>query len=308
MQDFHIKGKNSRNRLGNYFEDLLLKFDEIIKIAVEQKCEAIIDGGDLLETKKPSYKVLDQLADRIEEAKIPMYSLFGNHAMHCGHLENSKNTGLAHLQNRSKYFKYLTELNGEDWNIKGFDYYYDIENFIKDQGISIIERLGKGCKSPQWNVAIVHALVTPTKFFDTVSHVTLDQIKTNADLVLCAHYHKPFKKVVKNTTYLNIGCAGRDNIDEANIEPSVLILDTSERKYEIIKLSSAKKGKDIFDLSKYDELKANKKDIKQFIESLRDVNLQSMDLGRQIVKIGKEQDIDQNVIDYMLETMENVNE
>jgi len=61
-------------------------------------------------------------------------------------------------------------------------------------------------------------------------------------------------------------------------------------------------------LSKYEELKASKKGIKEFLDSLRDVNFQSLNLGETITKIGKEQRVDKNIIDYLLNKMENINE
>jgi DNA repair exonuclease SbcCD nuclease subunit len=303
FQDLHLKGKNSRNRLGNYFEDILLKIDEIISIAKKNKCNAILDGGDLFETDKPSYRVIDAIADRFEKANMNLYSLFGNHSMTAGHIENSNNVGLMHLIKRSKYFHILTELNDRDFKSKdnfsicGIDYYHDIESDLKNKyTFDKISRKG----IEKWTVYLIHALITPTKFFDDASHIQCKDIKTNADLVLCSHYHHPFKKVVKNTVFLNIGCSGRDNINEHDILPSVLLLDTEKRDYEIIELKSAKNGKDVFDLSKYEELKANKKDIKEFLNSLKDIDFQSMDLEQQITQIGKEQKIDKEIIDYLL--------
>jgi len=304
IQDAHLKGKNSRNRLGNYFDDCLKKIDEVIKIAKDNKCSAILDGGDLFESYNPSYSVLDALADRIDKAKIHVYSLFGNHCLNIGHVNN---TGLSHLQKRSKWFKsldkhfYLDDTN-ENIIIKGFDYYYGIEDDIRNNGLMV------DGKDTAWKIAITHATITEKKFFEEVSHITPDKIKTDANLVLIAHIHKPYKKIVNNTTFLNIGCMCRDNIDEAKVEPSVLLIDTDKRDYEIIKLKSAKKANEIFDLSKYEELKASKKGIKEFLDSLRDVNFQSLNLGETITKIGKEQRVDKNIIDYLLNKMENINE
>ncbi len=305
FQDAHLKGKNSRNRLGNYFDDCLKKIDEVIKIAKDNKCSAILDGGDLFESYNPSYSVLDSLADRIDKAKIHVYSLFGNHCMNIGHINN---TGLSSFyKKRSKWFKsldkhfYLDDTK-ENIIIKGFDYYYGIEDDIRNNGLMI-----EG-KDTVWKIAITHATITENKFFEGVSHVTPEQIKTNSNLVLIAHIHKPYKKVINNTTFLNIGCLGRDNIDENKVEPSVLLIDTDKRDYEIIKLKSAKKANEIFDLSKYEELKASKKDIKEFLDSLKNTNLQSMNLGETITKIGKEQKVDKIIIDYLLNKMENINE
>ena len=298
FQDFHIKGKNSKNRLGNYFEDLLLKFDEIINIAEENNCDSILDGGDLFESEKSSYSVLDSIADKIENSKIDIYSLFGNHAMSYGHIENKEGTGLAHLQKRCKYFKYFDRKKYlgnqfEKFDIKTIEYDFGIEDKIKKENYIFEDNTA-------WNILVIHALVTPGKFFDNVSYIQLKDIKTNANLVLIAHYHKPYTKKIGDTTFLNIGCCGRDNIDEANIEPSVVLLDTNERSYRVIKLKSAKKANEIFDLAKYEELKANKKDIKEFLNSLKDINFQSMSIAQQIAKIGKEQKVDKEVVDYLL--------
>jgi len=305
FQDFHISGKNSRNRLGDYFQDCLIKLDEILSLASKHKCDCILDGGDFFETDKPSYKVLDSIADKIETAKIPLYSLFGNHSMSYGHVTNSQNTGLAHLQKRSKYFKSLIEdfpfpdeTQAEGWEIKPIEYEFNIENKIKD-GISFD-------KGSYWKIAIIHALVTPGKFFDNVPHIPVQNLKTNADLVLLAHYHMPFNKVIKDTTFLNIGCCGRLNINEAKIEPSVLLLDTEKRNYKIIKLKSAKKPEEIFDLSKYEELKENEKSIEEFIASLNSSTWQVSDLNSQIEIIGKEQNIEPQVIKYIKNKMKEI--
>ena len=302
MQDGHAKGVNSCNRIGDYWSDWLLKFKELVSIAKENKCEAILDGGDLVETKNPSYNVLDEIADIIEEGKIPMYSLFGNHSMNSGHIENSTNTGLAHLQRRSKYFKYLNRFESCESNIVGYEYYYGIEEDIKKNGIMIkVEEKGINDLPNQFNVAIVHALVTPKKFFENTSYITPDQIKTNADLVLLAHYHHPFSKKVGNTEFLNIGCFGRLDINEAKITPSVLLLDTDKRSYEVIKLKSAKLGNEVFNLTKYNELKGNKKGIEDFISSLKNLNFQGMEIGTQIVNIGKKDKKYDKAVKYLLD-------
>ena len=302
FQDMHIQGKNSRNRLGNYFIDCLLKFDEIISLAKENKCDAILDGGDLFESDKPAYNVLDEIADRLEKAKLPLYSLYGNHAMSYAHIENSNNTGLAHLQKRSKYFKYLIndfppfpdEMQADGWEIKAIEYNFNVEDKIKKDGIMFDE-------GDYYKIGIVHALVTPGKFFDNTSYIQCKDIKSNGDLILLAHYHTSFKKEINGTTFLNIGCSGRLNINEAKIEPSVLLIDTDKKSYEIIKLKSAKSSNEIFDLTKYEELKQNERNIEDFISLLNSAKFQSCDIANQIELIGKENKVDENVINYLLE-------
>ena len=241
FQDAHCLGKNSVNRLGDYFSDWLIKFNELLSLAKEYQCEAILDGGDLFETKSTAYSVLDEIADRVEQNNIPIYSLFGNHNLNAGHIENSQNTGLSHLQKRSKYFKYLDTIAGKNFIIKGIEYKYNIEEGLQKEEIDFAVRNSNST----WNIGIVHALITPTKFFENASYITPDQIKTNAQLILCSHYHHPFEKKIADTVFLNIGAFGRLAINEAKIEPSVLLIDTEKRDYKIIKLQSAKKANEI---------------------------------------------------------------
>jgi DNA repair exonuclease SbcCD nuclease subunit len=311
FQDYHIKGKNSRSRLGDYFEDCLIKLDEIISIAKKNKCEALIDGGDLFETETPSYAVLDGVADRIEKGGIPLYSLFGNHAMAYGHIENSKAVGLAHLQKRSKHFKRLVELDERGFKsenpfaIVGIEYEFGIEDYLKTVKLDSYTYKNQ----ERWTIYILHAFITPKKFPTDKPYIIAKDLKGNAPLILIAHYHQPFEVKNGDTTILDIGSCGRDNIDEANIQPSVLLIDTDEKSWKVIPLKSAKPGEEVFDLTKYAETKGKKKDIKAFLDSLKDVNFQSMDIGQQIVKIGKDQNIEQPVVDYLLKKVgENKND
>ncbi|MDP2629020.1 MAG: metallophosphoesterase [Nanoarchaeota archaeon] len=306
FQDGHIKGKNSINRLGNYFEDWLIKFNELLSIAKENNVSAILDGGDILDSPEPSYRILDEIADRIEKTKIPMYSLFGNHAQKYASNEHSKYTGLAHLQKRSEYFKYLDHpylKHGQQrvFSIKGIEYSNNIEEDIKKNGI-VFDKKFHDC----WKVAIVHAFVCP-KEFPYASHVVCDDIKTNADLVLVAHYHSQWEKKVGNTQFLDIGCFGRNSITEANIEPSCVLLDTEKRSYEIIKLKSAKKAKKIFDLSKIEEIKEGGKNLEKFIRSIEDTKFQSTSVKDAIKILAKEGKIDKEVEELIFQKMEKNN-
>jgi len=139
FQDFHIFGKNSIHYISDYFNDCLLMFDEILSLARENKVEAILDGGDLVHSAEPSYRILDEIADRVEKNKIPIYSLFGNHATKYHSIEHSKYTGLAHLFKRSQYFIYFDNpylKNGiqRGFSIQGVEYSHEVEKDLKDKG------------------------------------------------------------------------------------------------------------------------------------------------------------------------------
>jgi len=293
LQDFHITGSNSCNYIGNYFEDSLLMLDEILSIAKENKVEAILDGGDFYDAPEPSYRILDEIANRFEEAKISMYSLFGNHCTRYHSVEHGRYTGLAHLIKRSKYFNYLTDLKTKDYHIKAIEYSHEVEEEIKKNGIDFTN-------DDVWKIAIVHAFICPKKF-PYASHVVCSDIKTNADLVLCAHYHAQWEKTIGNTRFLDIGCLGRTSITEHKVEPSIVLLDTENRSVEVIKLKSAKPGKEVFDLTKVDEKKAFDQGIDKFIRSIESADFQATNIEDNIKFIGKEKKVEKKVIDLIID-------
>jgi exonuclease SbcD len=301
FQDGHISGLNPASRTDNFYEAWMAKFKEILALAKEHKVDAIIDGGDLLDIPKVADSIVDDILDLIEETGIPFLALWGNHALVGHHIETSTNTSLKHMFRRCKLLKEAKDIDEKSHYIKFVDYDHNIEAKIASDGIEI-----PGDK-PRWKVAIVHAFVTPKPFLPTVLHVVADDIKTNADLVLVAHYHATWEKQVGKTKFLDIGCMGRRSIGEVSIKPSCLILDFSQKSetinYQVIPLKSAKEGKDVFDLESKEVTKSNERELELFVNSLRDFKSQDMDIRGAIEFIGKEQKVEKAVIDRILEKL-----
>lgn len=305
--DIHLKNKNPVNRLDNYYISVLEKIKEIVQIAKDQKCGIIICGGDLFDSPNVGNTTVDDFMDIVEESGIPWDIVPGNHDMNSHNWEQSKGSALAHMFRRSINICELTELaawsEGEDgiqkgYYIEGYKYYHTIEeDFIKD-GLLTDSKV-------DFKIAVPHVFISIKPFFKEVSHVCAKDLKTNYDLVLCSHFHMNFDETINGTRFLNTNSIGRTTISAQHM-PEVAIIDTQTKDVEIIKLKVAKTVDEIFDLSKYEELKGKKKDIKEFLDSLKGVNFQGMNLGQQITKIGKENGVEDEVINYLLNKMEEV--
>ena len=120
----------------------LTKLREAFAIAKEKKVDAIIDGGDLLDIPMVAYSVMDAILDLIEETGIPVYCLWGNHALIGHHIETSKTTSLYHMFKRCKLLKEAKDINEKTHRIKFVDYDHNIEERLKESGIFVTE-LGK---------------------------------------------------------------------------------------------------------------------------------------------------------------------
>ncbi len=301
LNDTHISGINSAFRVGDMHKDFMLKLDETIKLSKD--CDIVIHSGDVFHTPLVTNNIVDEFLDKIEAAKIPWYILPGNHDMIGAKWETSGGTSLNHIFRRSPLVKQLIELEFDNLYIKGYPYYHNIENDIKEKGL-----ITESKKS--FNIAVTHAFISPKKFRDDVLHVKIKDIKCNYDIVLCSHFHENWGAFEKdNITYINVGEWGRRAITEHKHKPQVTIITITKNKmdYEFIELKSAKLGILVFDLKTRTELKDNEKEIEQFINSLKEFKQQDLDLRGSIEFIAKEQKISRPVVDRILEKLHELN-
>lgn len=301
LTDTHIRGINPRNRLGNYYQDIMIKFQEIISIAKKEKVDYIIHGGDLFSTSLVSNIIVDEVIDMIEKAKITMYMVWGNHDEIGHNVETSNSTSLAHIFRRSKYIKQLDILEGDNYIIKGFHYYHNIEEEIKKNGLKY--------DSNKLKIGILHAFVTPKAFLPSVIHIKIDDIDTNFDFIFLGHNHSDLEVIQKDKTiYLSTGAISRGTIMESDINrtPKIIIFNTDNREYKFINLTSAKSIEEIFDIKKINERKQFDDNIEDFIKELtNDTELLTLDIKGNLELIAKEKDIDREIIDDCLKRIEN---
>jgi len=302
LADPHGKGKNPCNRLDNYYQSWLLKIKEVIEIANKEACDKIICGGDLFDSPNVSNTIIDDFLDIVEKSKIPWYVVPGNHDMSSHNWELSKSSALAHIFRRSNYVRFLDEINLSDTNdnfyIKGYNYYHTIEEDMIEKGLM--------CNAEaDFKIAVPHAFISIKPFFKEVSHICAKDLKTNYDLILCSHFHMTFDETINGTRFINPNSLGRTSIREQH-QPEVLIVDTVTKEINKVKLMSAKSVSEIFDLVKYAEIKDKKKDIKEFLDSLKNADFQSMEIGQQIVQISKSEKIEEPITNHLLKTIDKV--
>jgi len=292
LADSHIKGINSQNRIGNYYQDCLDKFKEICKIS--QDCDIVIHSGDFYDTPLVSNIIVDDFLDLIELTKKHWFIVPGNHDEISNNWETSKASSLAHMINRSDFVHLLEEEEFDDFYLKGYKYYHGIEEDIKKDGLN--------CKkTDKYKIAVTHGFISIKPFHPQVLHVQAKDIKTNFDLVLCSHFHYYFDEIIKDTRFLNPGEIGRLSITRADHKPQVAIIDTETKEIELIKLKIAKPGSEVFDLSKAEELKAFDNNINNFISSLKSTKAQSLNIRGIITDICKENKVEKEVENLIIE-------
>lgn len=291
--DLHCRGKNSANRIGDYYSDWLLKFNELVKLTKDKADGNLIIGGDLYDSSVVSNTIVDDITDIIEKNKLKVKIVPGNHDMLCGKWENSKASSLAHMIRRSKNIEILEQYKDDNCVIIGMKYFFGIEENIKEYGLIMED-------SDKYKIIIPHAFITIKPFHPAVTHIMAKDIQCRADLVLCSHFHHDWgSEIVNNTEYINIGAFGRLSITEHKHMPKVVLVDTEKRTHEIIELKSAKPGEEVFNLEKVDLKKEFNSNIDVFIQSLESTNFQALSISGMVNNIAKEEKVEKEVVELI---------
>ena len=300
ITDSQIRGVNPINRSGDFLGDLIKKFKEFIEVGLKMNVDAFIHGGDFFDSPLVSLTIADTFVDMMEATGKDWYIVRGNHD-EIGHNPNlSGESMLDHIFRRSKIVREMgaRALRDESAFVQGFDYYHGIEQDIREKGLM--------CCMPHLNcpkIAVVHGMITPFSLHPKIMHVRTDEIKTDFNLVLCAHFHQEFGIHKEGrTTYVGIGAFARMSIAEWDVKrvPNMLIVNTHLPMIKIIPLETARPWEDIFDLSAIKEQEKFENRIDDFIHSLESTKVQGLNLRGVIEDIAKRENIDRKVIDEVI--------
>ncbi len=302
LQDVHCKGVNPSSRIGDYYTDIMTKFDEVLTLSKQYKVDYIIDGGDFFDSPLVSNIIIDEFIDKVEQNAIPMFMLYGNHCQIGHSIDNSKSTSLAHIFRRSKYIKHLETLidNNKEQKvlIEGLDYYHNIETDIQNNGL-------KARSEANYKICVCHALLSDKVLPTFIRHVAIGQIKTDYDLVISGHNHKGWGIIQIGTTkFVNISSLSRTSIDESEIIPSVLYIDTNTKKLEIIPLKNIKPKELALDILKINESNLFEVNIENFIRSLESAKIQGLNLTDIIIQLAKNNNIEHTITNELLNRIE----
>jgi len=296
----HIKGTNPINRTCTYFEDMKAKIQEVVNLSKEYKVDKVFHGGDFTDSTNIALHLIDEIIDMIEESGVEWHIIRGNHDEIGHNPEASNRTILDHIFRRCKSIKHLDMIVDDKSKciVQGFDYYHNIENDLKEKGL-----FSKSSTKDYKKIAITHAFITKDSFHPDVMHVKMEDIKTDFDLVLIAHYHNRLgMNKIGDTMFAGIGSLARLTIAKGDISrtPSVLYVDTENAVMNEIELLSAKPVDEIFNLERISEIKRYDDSMQKFIDGLESINLQGLNLRGIIEGIGKKNNIEKNVIDKIV--------
>jgi len=244
--DLHITDKVPGNRRKGYFQQVLNKFEQILKIACDTD-EVLLIAGDIFDSANVSYDVTREVISLLKVYEIEIFVTFGQHDQrwHTTNLDNTplgllQEAGLIHvLSNKESVCVGDTSLIGAGWQ----------QELEAEAEIIVTHRMITK-KDPLW----------PGQTDYSTAQAIMRKYPW-AKCILSGDNHLPHALRLKSKRLqINSGSMMRSNKSQINFKPRVYEIDTDTWTTKPIYLK-IEKPEDVFDFEKI-ELEEIKKEIK----------------------------------------------
>jgi len=220
--DWHIRNTVPERRLDDYWVTVRKKIDFILDLAVKEKCNLILQPGDLFDSHKANDLLKGYIIRSLKKRKIKVVTVFGQHDLRY-HSSNVMNTPLAVLY--ASEVAYVASEEPQDFSdvhIYGASWHEDIPKEIQGLGA--------------FNILIMHKMVIENeKLWDgqegqKFGNILLKTLPYN--LIVSGDNHLSFVISNKLKRLVNCGSLLRSAIDQIDHHPVVYIFDTNTEVLE----------------------------------------------------------------------------
>ena len=289
--DSHLANQPPANRIDNYNESIIDKWEWVRDYCIKNKIDKIICPGDLCHTHRTNDELIYKFVSLFADSGINIYYLLGNHDI------QGANTSFIYKTNMGLLAKYswfhlldCKDLYSFDTcYLTGINYSVEKETanaFHWWEGQRVKLDTPPELKAPV--ILVTHAMITNETMMikGEAKSVSVHDVDTNADVLINGHYHIGHQKAVKRTTLehdfmvINPGSMARMNLAEAeeSYGPRIAVLTMRvghNARYKFIDIP-CKPIKEVFNRHKIHTKKSVKVDKDKFINSVRAMSQQNI--------------------------------
>lgn len=295
--DPHFRAKGSRYRVDDYYRVQFDKLNQILQLGEQHQASGVVFLGDVFHSVREPHELVKDLLGTFKKYTVPTYAIVGNHDL-IGYNADSIGTSPLGVLVEAGALKLLgksTEFS-DNVVVRGVDYRPDhaLDQYILED-------------SSKFKIVATHNMIIPMEKAP-FAFVHPDHVSTDANLMVCGHYHMPFDYVsslpgMRRT--LNPGVPMRWTVNEAVIQPKVALLDVSYldgvHSYKVTYIPLvAKPGSEVLNLKEASTTKSSSQAVENFIDQLQSTQFNSCNMEETLIQYGKENDISKAVIDELL--------
>lgn len=272
--DLHFRSENPRNRKDNFEETMVQKLKEVFGLAYELDADLIIPG-DIFDTANVSLKTIAELGSVIAESGVQMLAISGNHDLPAGNKAALARTPFG-----------LLDKLGIVWNLEDECYEAfngDLKIYVTGCGFDFQTDTPEGMKQFQsddadedtLSIHVVHSMLMASSPSFPMRLTLIDQVETDADIIISGHYHEGFgiHRRKDGKLFINPGALCRLSASEAEMKRTVqvallTIRSKTDFDAELIPLQSARPAEEVLDREALVDKKEHENWLESFFESL----------------------------------------
>ena len=297
--DWHIRNTTPENRKDLFFATQVSKIQQIFTIFKERNCQYIFQAGDLFDTPRPSFDLLETYISLFNKYNINNKNFLAVAGQHDLRFRTEERTAF-------KLMRFLGFIQKVDTEIT-------LSEDIHLYGASWGDEIPTITDGDKFNILLIHkTIVDKPLWFGHEGFLQSDKLfKSNPyDVILAGDNHTPVFYKHKNQTIVGCGCIVRKTIAEADLKPHVYILDiNNDLEYSLEKIYLQFEPADkVFKpeaLERTDK-KENQK-LQKFIESIKNNEIgQSLDFRKNLeLTMKSTEDSVKTIITKAFEEIEN---
>jgi DNA repair exonuclease SbcCD nuclease subunit len=283
--DLHLTDKKPENRLDNYSESVLKKFEFILNTAIKEKCQCILQPGDFFNAPNLSYSFFIDVFNLIQKKHITVLTIAGQHDMR---MRLDQGTILSALSTTCDYVK-----NHEPFFDLGNEIYLFTASFNKSIPTPYPETINS------FNILMTHRMVVQDKIwagqknYDT--GLNLLEKHPGFNLIITGDNHQNFVIEKDDRVLINAGSMMRSTIAQVDFQPKIYIVEIDKNKIvDLIEIDiPIEPAETVFKMENVAREKSRDAQVDAFIDGLSQHKQQDLLFEDDLIVYMKENNFDQ---------------
>ena len=318
--DAHGMSRKPSARLDDYSDTILKKIEWIGEYSRENHIEAVLCGGDLLDSPDVSETFIRKMCMILKTFPCPIFTVIGNHDEYGYSPDTFNRTTLGVAEGVGVLNRLYLEKGQAlgDFNITGQD-----SDFNLDKGQQNIYKYSKSNRAEgKVNIHVVHGMLVE-KTWPMVSCTTIDEViedNPNADIILSGHEHTGFGIIEKyrnngsKVIFCNPGSLGRITSSTGDLRKDVRVaqIETSNGDFSVslvsLPLTIAKPATEVINWEEIALEKANKKKSQAFIDKIQNTKISSFDIYSGLNDMKERENLSDEVVEECRKQLEKAEE
>lgn len=257
--DTHLKARNPSCRLDDYPSEMLSLLEELGRAAKQHRATAVLHGGDLFDTPRVSLNLYQQVCRILRRFPCPVYVVPGNHDLIGMSLDTLPHTmlgalaasGLVRLVTRKVGAVYFHEDEPSTLSVAVYGQEFSPS---LDRGNPEDYRIDPDpwC---DYHILMTHSMLVEKPLPADIPHTCIDDVETEANLVLGAHFHPGWGLIRKGKTlFCHPGAMAR--LEGTTVEASrpvqyvIIDIDKNGISVQFVPFENARPGHEVIRISR----------------------------------------------------------